>query len=469
MRRTHLWIVVFLFAVAVRIATLSAYPLHDTTEARYAEIARLMVTSNDWVVPQISPGVPFWAKPPLSIWATAGSLKLFGLTEFAARFPSLIFALLSVAVVYSYCRRRSTSTAAWAAGSIFLSCGVGFIGAGAVMTDAALTFAVTLSSTAFAWRQAGAGKVSSIAFFLGLALGLLAKGPLAVVLLAIPIAIWVFCYRSISWLWKFLPWIRGLGCVGLIALPWYIAAEVRSPGFINYFLLGEHFLRFIDSGWTGDLYGNAHERPIGTIWLFGLAGLMPWSAFAIGVLIYESTKSGAKRSTSDETQFLILSALSPLFFFTLAKNVLPAYVMPSIPALSILLGRWLEHRARIFAGIAAVVPLLVLSLLATGFVSESDERSQKDLLQKLAEQNTPEPVFYFRRMPYSASFYSNGQTILLQDKSNLEAALASTESGTLLVRSKYEHALGIELLSCLSLTAIDGNFSVFTIGPCRRP
>ena len=53
-----------------------------------------------------------------------------------------------------------------------------------------------------------------------------------------------------------------------LAVPWYVMAEQATPGFLDYFLVGEHFRRFTVSGWEGDLYGNAHTEPLGTIWLF---------------------------------------------------------------------------------------------------------------------------------------------------------------------------------------------------------
>ncbi len=66
-------------------------PLNDVSEARYAEIARKMLETGNWVTPQHDYGVPFWAKPPLSTWLSAFSMKLFGVNEFAARLPGLLF------------------------------------------------------------------------------------------------------------------------------------------------------------------------------------------------------------------------------------------------------------------------------------------------------------------------------------------------------------------------------------------
>ena len=74
-----IWWTLAIVAIA-RLLTLGLYPLTDTTEARYAEVARKMVELNDWITPWYDYGVPFWAKPPLSTWLTAISIRLFGET-----------------------------------------------------------------------------------------------------------------------------------------------------------------------------------------------------------------------------------------------------------------------------------------------------------------------------------------------------------------------------------------------------
>ena len=103
--RQQLW-GVLTFACMTRLLTLGAYPLTDTTEARYGEIARKMLETGQWLVPQIDYGVPFWGKPPLSFWLTAMSYKLFGITEFAARLPSLLLGIAVCALVYMVGSRR---------------------------------------------------------------------------------------------------------------------------------------------------------------------------------------------------------------------------------------------------------------------------------------------------------------------------------------------------------------------------
>jgi 4-amino-4-deoxy-L-arabinose transferase-like glycosyltransferase len=84
-----------------RLALSALIPFMDTTEPRYAEIARIMAQSNDWITPWFNNGVPFWGKPPLSFWAQALSFKLFGVNEFAGRLPSWLANLGIVGLIYA--------------------------------------------------------------------------------------------------------------------------------------------------------------------------------------------------------------------------------------------------------------------------------------------------------------------------------------------------------------------------------
>ena len=85
-----------LFLIFFRLILNWKIPLLDKTEARYAEIARLMYESNQWIVMQYDYGIPFWAKPPLSTWLSAISFNVFGINEFAARLPSFIIGVVII-------------------------------------------------------------------------------------------------------------------------------------------------------------------------------------------------------------------------------------------------------------------------------------------------------------------------------------------------------------------------------------
>ena len=91
------WFLVLAAILASRFIGMALFPFADTTEQRYAEIARLMAETGDWITPWFEPGVPFWGKPPLSFWAQAASIKLFGVSEFAIRLPAW---LATLGIVY---------------------------------------------------------------------------------------------------------------------------------------------------------------------------------------------------------------------------------------------------------------------------------------------------------------------------------------------------------------------------------
>ena len=281
-RRT--WLVWILLAAAfVRIATLGAYPLADKTEARYAEVAREMVTTGNWVTPQLH-GEKFWAKPPLSFWLTAGAMSVFGINEFAARLSPLLLSLIVAGLVYFIALRRRGKEYALAATFILVSSVLFFVSSGAVMTDTAMALGTTLSMVAF-WHAVYGKRcreqIWGYLFFLGLAVGLLGKGPVGVVLTFLPIGIWILWTKRWKAAWSQIPWVGGFILLGVLVLPWYLAAEARTPGFLEYFIIGEHYMRFVQPGWAGDLYGSAHSRPHGMIWLFWLIGAFPWSVLFI--------------------------------------------------------------------------------------------------------------------------------------------------------------------------------------------
>ena len=184
----------FVIAVlAVRLATLGAYPLTDSTEARYAEIARKMVETGQWLVPQFAYGVPFWGKPPLSTWLSAAAMVAIGVGEFAARLPSFLLLLAScMPVAWLAHLRDGRDHALWTL-ALFASIALVFIAGGAVMTDPALALGTTLSMAGFWVAVSGPDRQragAAAAFFGGLAIGLLAKGPIAAVLTFLPIGAW---------------------------------------------------------------------------------------------------------------------------------------------------------------------------------------------------------------------------------------------------------------------------------------
>jgi len=143
-------------AIVVRLFTLGFFPLMDTTEARYGEMARIMAETGNWITPMFDYDVPFWGKPPLFTWMSATGITLFGLNEFAVRLPHLVAGSLILLIVgvlaYSIIPSRSTAERkqeAWLAAGILTTTATFIVVTGAVMTDTALTLGITLSMAAF--------------------------------------------------------------------------------------------------------------------------------------------------------------------------------------------------------------------------------------------------------------------------------------------------------------------------------
>ena len=340
MNTRPLWILL-LVILLVRLLTTGLFPVLDTTEARYAEISRLMLASGDWVVPQVREGVPFWAKPPLFAWLTAGSFKILGISDFSARLPHFLLGLATLWLVLRLARFELPPERSLLALVILASTPLFFASTGTVMTESGLMFSTTLSMTGF-WLFTNSNEQRwGLLFFVGLGIGMLAKGPIAVVMTLLPLVLWASTGKH----WRKLlglPWLGGLIVAAVITLPWYLAAERQSPGFIEYFIVGEHLLRFVQPGWSGDLYGNAHIEPLGMIWLLWFQATAAWGVLMALVagrycLHQFRNRSWSWPQCSDWQSYLAWWMLAPLLFFTFSSNILWTYVLSGIPAFALLL------------------------------------------------------------------------------------------------------------------------------------
>jgi 4-amino-4-deoxy-L-arabinose transferase-like glycosyltransferase len=423
-------------ACLIRFATLGSYPLTDNTEARYAEIARKMVETGQWLVPQIDYGVPFWGKPPLSFWLTGASYELLGVGEFSARLPSFMLGIAVCLLAYLMTAHQRDSAYGLRTTLILATTALMVVSAGSVMTDPAMLLGTTLSMVAF-WRaRAGATGIWPYAFFVGLAIGLLAKGPIAAVLTFLPISAWMLMAGQIRKTWQVLPWIKGSLLLVLLVVPWYWAAERQHPGFLHYFIIGEHWQRFTVSGWKGDLYGAGHAYPRGTIWIFAVLGTLPWSLVPLWTLVRKrsSLSFASLRQDDGWRLYLVCWFLSPILFFTLSRNILPTYVLPGLIGFSALVAECLPKtthsptRAH-WVWLGTLVPLLSVATIAV-VGSSIGFQSQKeiiDIYQRTDTDRPRHPLVYIGQRPYSAEFYTRGQAKQI-DASALRAELESSSS-----------------------------------------
>lgn len=430
-------------ALAVRLATLGAYPLADTSEARYGEIARIMRETGNWVTPQETPGTPFWAKPPLSTWLAAGSTYVLGIDEFSLRLPSLLCGLgvLGLCAVWAGALRRRqpekpAPDAPLLACVILATTVLFFVGYGAVMTDPALGLCTAWMMVAFqrAVIDASTRVIWRYGFFVAAGLAMLAKGPVAFLYVALPVAAWTVWRRGWRRLWQGLPWLTGAALAAAISLPWYVWAERRTPGFLNYFLVGEHLMRYLEPGWTGDLYGTAHSEPVGTIWAY-LAGAMGlWTIGACALAWpargwFERARAWAQ---DDGRLFAALAAFAPLVVFTFAGNLIWTYVMPSLAPLAVLIALALAQRTaqagwrRATAALAAASVLLVSAAGIAWAPERNGGLSFARAASAWRDQVQKEPgalLYWGHRPPASLRFYTRVPIPALPDITEALAAL----------------------------------------------
>lgn len=382
-------------------------PLMDKTEARYAEIARIMVETNNWVVPHIDYDVPFWAKPPLSTWLTAFSFKWFGVNEFTARLPYFLLSVFMALMLGKYAKREGLPFCF--AALILFTIPQFFLHAGVVSTDTALAFSIVLIMLSF-WETVSVNKnwVWKYLFFFGISFGLLSKGPIVLVLTIPPILIWTWLNKSFNHVLKSFPWITGGFIIALVGLSWYYYAEQQSPGFIDYFIFGEHFRRFFDSNWTGDKYGFPKSQPLGMIWVFLLLFALPWIQIVIAKIITSKNLVFKNKWVS----FLVLWLLWTPFFFTISKSLIHPYIMPVMAPIALLMIYWwkgFKYKATVIKFILAI-PTFVLGVYGYAQIANKVEfysNSDKYFINEM--KNFSVPLFHYTNKSYSGQFYSKGK------------------------------------------------------------
>lgn len=467
-------VVVASLAIAARVLAMVFFPLTDKTEARYGEIARRMVETNDWITPWYDNGVPFWAKPPLSTWLSAASMHVFGVNAFGARFPSLVIGLLLLPLMYAFAN-RDTKAVRMASCLMLLTMGMYYVAIGTVMTDMTLVLSCTLAMAGFWFAVEEGSRRWGYVFFAALGLGLLAKGPVAIVLCGIPLFFWVLWTNGWKKMFSSLPIVSGTLLMLAIGLPWYYLAEKKTPGFIDYFIVGEHFKRFTVPGWNGDRYGHAHAEPLGMIWPFLLADGFPWSLLLLGLFGYRlAKKQRVMQSPLDsQTKFLLCWLILPNLFFTFAHNIIATYPLVSLPALALLAARELapvalrgEDIRKWAYNTAALLPaLMVAGLVVLGVRPEllTNTAAHVGTAFEKLDPDSDQLVYVGERI-YSMEFYTNGKA---SHYPSIREAVAAAEKKTdplLVLTDKQSAAIPSNVAPHLQLLArVAPKFDIYEV------
>jgi 4-amino-4-deoxy-L-arabinose transferase-like glycosyltransferase len=454
--RAIVWGLILL--LVVRLPAMVWVPLTDPTEARYAEIARKMVETGNWITPQFDYGVPFWAKPPLHTWASAAGIALFGTTPFAARLGILVATIATLIILWRWgCTVTERRTAALAV-LITASSGLFFVSAAFVQTDMLLTLGVVASMAGFYGGLKGERRWGWL-FFLGIAIGLMGKGPVAGVLSTFPIFVWMIWRGGWRDLGR-LPWIGGIALCAVLVIPWYAAAEIATPGFLQYFLIGEHIQRFLEPGWKGDLYGAGRERPKGTIWLFWIVATLPWSPL-LPVLIWRQRK-GRFSDGDGLCLYLLLFALTPLVFFTLAANILIAYVLPGLPAAAMLAVILWTRTGRpgviwMTLGVSEMTLVAIAAIVVSFLGFKSSPLPSEGRL--IAAYSGSGRLAMLNPRSFSAEFYTQGKIVKMKSLEDLAGWIAPGDG--VLVHKDKRDAFVARFGNSVNPVADDQNYILF--------
>ncbi|HEX2490418.1 MAG TPA: glycosyltransferase family 39 protein [Blastocatellia bacterium] len=352
----HFYLIALLFLCgAVYFYGLGRLPFIGPDEPRYAEVAREMYATGDWITPRLG-GIKWFEKPALTYWLLAVGYALFGENEFGARFGVAVASTFAALLLYFFGRRARSARFGYLSAAALVTCGLwpGF--ARGVTCDLPLTVAIEFALLSFfLWesKESGAGDDRLwYVFCFALGLATLAKGLAGV---ALPMMI-IAPYLILTGAWKSLlrPRLIIFGALIFLATAavWYAPVIARNGReFIDEFFIGHHFQRYLSNKYR-------HPQPFYFFPLVAVAGCFPWSFYLISSVT--RTKVRARRGQTELGQtevcpttkvipndrlhlFLLLWIVAPIAFFSFSGSKLPGYILPIFPAVALIIGGELER------------------------------------------------------------------------------------------------------------------------------
>jgi len=337
-------------------ATLDARRLVHPDEGRYAEIAREMAATGDWVTPRLN-GLKYFEKPPLQYWVTAAAYRVFGVHEWTARLWPALAGFLGVLTL---------GAAGYALGGVTLGAYAGVVlattlwhaGIAQIVTlDSGLSFFLALGFSALVIAQraetpANARRTWMWVASAALAGATLSKGLIGIVLPGGALVVYTALTRDFA-IWRRLHLASSLVVYLALTAPWFIAVARANDEFVRFFFIHEHFERFLTTG---------HERP--GSWHYFVpwfaVGMLPW----LTVLLYgvrSAWRDGVPNALGFSWQRFALSWAAFVFlFFSASGSKLQSYILPMFPPLALVTAFLLVHLE------ARKLTRLMLPLVATG-------------------------------------------------------------------------------------------------------
>lgn len=334
--------------------------LIDETEPLFAEAARQMTVTGDWITPYFN-GVTRFDKPPLIYWLMASAYATFGVNEFAARLPSALAGLALTSLLFYTLRYfggvgilkpepsqeairqwQSWLVAALGSAMVALNPITLFFGRTGY-SDMLLSFCFggALLTFFIGYAQPEQKQVQKrwyLAFYVLMALAVLTKGPVGVVLPGLIISAFLVYVGKIKEVLQEMPVVRGAVIFLAISIPWFILVTLRNgEAYIDSFFGVHNFERFTN-------VVNHHQGPIYFHFLIVLLGFAPWSiglpSAISSINIFQRQRWQKSPRQEQLGLFALFWFVIVLGFFTIAVTKYFSYTLPLIPAASILLATW---------------------------------------------------------------------------------------------------------------------------------
>jgi len=315
--------------------TLNYRHLIPSDEGRYAEIAREMLVTGDWVTPRYN-GYKYFEKPPLQAWATAAAFQVFGIGDWQARLWAALTGFLTILFIGFTGARIFSARAGWLAAVVLASSPMWVISGHFNSLDMGLSSFLVAALCSLLLAQTVGNKSSCRnwmwACWIFMALATLSKGVIGA---AIPAMVFV-AYSISTWDWKI--WTRlhlfsGTILFLVVTAPWFILVAQRNPEFLEFFFIHEHLQRFTQ---------DAHSRT-GPIYYFVpllLFGILPWVLQIPGSIV----QAWGERRRDFSSGWLLVCWFAVIFaFFSVSRSKLPGYIIPIFPALALLIGNRLDQ------------------------------------------------------------------------------------------------------------------------------
>jgi 4-amino-4-deoxy-L-arabinose transferase-like glycosyltransferase len=363
LKQHRAFFIVIAFASVLFLSDIWSYKDFVRAESYFALGARLMVEQGDWLTPHAPDELPL-NKPPITYWAMGASYKLFGASYGAARVPSVVAALLILALVYLLGARISgqrgglVSIAMLGSSYLFLSF------ARMAMSDMLLSLFVTVSLACFILAVTGEVRSQAMVLFgyVALAMGVLTKGPVAVVLVATPIGLELLFRRSRAGL-REMQIVPGLILFLLIGVPYFLLVYLRAGAApLRFFFFGENFQRF-----SGQIYA-ASGRPFWTEVLAFFSDFLPWSLLILVAIQFNWRRRAESNSPLLRPLYLWLG--STLLLFSLSSFKLDYYLLPAMPAAALIIAPVIVEAEKLSRLVRlAVASWLMLSALGVVVVA----------------------------------------------------------------------------------------------------